>query len=195
MPALTLAEAIAPDSLSDLPDDSVERRYSYLSRCRRVRVGPAVTFVFENRQTLWFRVRELAQVARLTDPTQVRSELDWYARILPDADHLCAAVWVAEPGRRPSKALNAVRNALIAGRIGFRSDDDRKIPGTFRTDRVGDPIIGLTLWAEFAFTIADRAALSDGHHDWHLNIETTGYTHTSDPLSDAVRASLLEDLV
>jgi len=195
MPALDFAEALAPDDLVDPPDDSVERRYRYLSRCRRVRVGPAVTFVFENRQTLWFRVQELAQVARLTDEAHVRSELNWYSRLLPDADHLSAAVWVAEPGRRPSKALSAVRKALIAGCIALRADDGREIPGSFRTDRVGDPIIGLTLWAEFAFTAADRAALADPRHDWHLIVEAVGYCHASEPFHDAVRASLLDDLV
>jgi len=195
MAVLSFADAIAPDDSTNLPDDSVERRYLYLARCRRIRVGPAVTIVFENRQTLWFRVQELAQVARLTDPTQVRFELDWYTGLLPDAGRLNAAVWVAEPGRRPSKALGIIRKAIAAGRIGFRADDGREIPGVFRTDRVGDTIIGLTLWAEFPFTVADRAALADHRHTWHLTMEAEGYVHSSEPLPDAVRLSLLDDLV
>ncbi len=60
-----LANSFAPDDfLPQAHDASVEGHYRYLDRYRRVRVGPAVTVVFENQQTMWFRVQELAQVAR-----------------------------------------------------------------------------------------------------------------------------------
>src|SRR5438270_5402292 len=64
----------------------------YLDRYRRVRVGPRLTLVFENRQTLWFRVHELLRVARLTDPRRVRQELAWYNGLLPGRDSLQAAL-------------------------------------------------------------------------------------------------------
>src|SRR5262245_24391158 len=40
----------------------------YCDRYRRVRIGPSATLVFENRQTLWFRLQEVVRVARLTEP-------------------------------------------------------------------------------------------------------------------------------
>src|SRR5436190_17890208 len=64
----------------------------YLDRYRRVRVGPKLTLVFENRQTLWFRVHELLRVARLADPLRVQQELVWYNRLLPARDTLQAAL-------------------------------------------------------------------------------------------------------
>lgn len=194
MPALTLADAFAPDPFADPEDAAVSRRYEYLARCRRVLVGPAVTFVFENRQTLWFRFQELARVARLTEPGQVQHELDWYSQLLPDGVGLQAAVWVAEPGRRPSKALEAVRRALPLGRIGFRSSTGLEVLGTIRSDRVADRLIGLTRWAEFRFSPAARAGLADEQQTWRLFISAVGYNHESEPLPRAVRQSLLEDL-
>ena len=62
MPTVPQADVFAPDDFPALQDASVDRRYRYLDRCRRVRVGPAVTVVFENTQTMWFRVQELAQL-------------------------------------------------------------------------------------------------------------------------------------
>ena len=42
---------------------SAHRRY--LDRYRRVRLGPSLTLVFENRQTLWFRVQEVLRLTRM----------------------------------------------------------------------------------------------------------------------------------
>src|SRR4051794_28442812 len=66
----------------------------YLDRYRRVRVGPKLTLVFENRQTLWFRLHEVLRVARLADPLRVQQELDWYNRLLPTRDTLQAALLI-----------------------------------------------------------------------------------------------------
>ena len=66
----------------------------YLDRYRRVRIGPRLTLVFENRQTLWYRVHELLRVARLADPPRVQQELDWYNWLLPGRDTLQAALFI-----------------------------------------------------------------------------------------------------
>ncbi len=193
MHPLTLDEMTAPDFYQDHRDDHFEEHYRYLDRCRRVRVGPAVNVVFENRQTLWFRVHELVRVARLTEPGRVQAELNWYNRLLPRRNQLQAAMWIAEPGRRPSRALEAVRAAISGGRIGFRSEDI-EVPGAFLTNRVGDRLIGLAHWVEFHFTAADRAAFADPSRRWSVFVEAPGYEHESLPLEDEVHASLLSDL-
>jgi hypothetical protein len=194
MAILTLADALAPDPNFVPTDDSVDRRYQYLDRYRRVRVGPAVTVVFENRQTLWFRMQELAQIARLTDPGRVQQQLDWYARLLPGGDTLTAAVWVAVPGSRPGRELAALRRAVAGGRIGFRAADGAEVVGRFRTDRVADHLIGLAHWAEFRLAAADKAAFADAGRGWRVFVEAEGYAHASEPLTEDVRRSLLADL-
>lgn len=192
--ANAFADVLAPDDFVDLPDDGADRHYLYLARCRRVRVGPAVTVVFENRETLWFRCQELARVARVADPRVVTPELEWYAGLLPARGRLTAAVWVAEPGRRPSKALDGVRRAVVSGRLFLQADDGRAIAGVFRADRVTDRLIGLADWAEFQFTSDDVTAFADPAREWRLVVEADGYTHAGDPLNLAVRESLLTDL-
>jgi hypothetical protein len=47
---------------------------NYLDRYRRVRLGPRLTLLFVNRQTLWFQVQELLRIARLTEPARVQQE-------------------------------------------------------------------------------------------------------------------------
>src|SRR5436190_17780576 len=55
----------------------------YIDRYRRVRIGPKLTLVFENRQTLWFRVQEVIRIARLADTRELQQELNLYNRLLP----------------------------------------------------------------------------------------------------------------
>lgn len=192
--ANAFAAVLAPDDFVDLPDDAPDRHFLYLARCRRVRVGPAVTVVFENRETLWFRFQELARVARVADPGAVTPELAWYAGLLPTRERLVAAVWVAEPGRRPSKALDGVREAVVTGRLFLRADDGREVEGLHRADRVTDKLIGLADWAEFRFTPDDVAAFADPAREWRAVVAADGYAHAGEPLNPAVRGSLLGDL-
>jgi hypothetical protein len=195
MSAYSLADVYAPDDWTDSPHEgAVGRRYDHLHRCRRVCVGPALTIVFEDRQTLWFRMQELARVARCSPPGTVQKELEWYAGLLPGPDRLVAAVWVAEPGRRPGRALAMLRYAISAGRIGFRSDSGLEIIAQPRTGRVKDHLIGLAQWIEFPFTPEITEVFASRQREWHLFVEAEEYCHTSEPLSASVMASLLTDL-
>src|SRR5712691_386177 len=67
----------------------------YVDRYRRVRLGPRLTLVFENRQTLWFRLQEILRIARVTAADRVQEELAIYNRLLPGRDRLQAALLLA----------------------------------------------------------------------------------------------------
>src|SRR5215467_1870693 len=66
----------------------------YVDRYRRIRIGPKLTLIFENRQTLWFRVQEIIRVARLGDARDVQLELNLYNRLLPGVNLLQAALLI-----------------------------------------------------------------------------------------------------
>lgn len=195
MPAeLTLADVVAPDHFTSQDDFAAEQQFRYLTDHRQVRVGPAITIVFENRQTLWFRLQELSRFARLTNAGAVKQELDWYNQLLPSQHSLQAAFWIALPGCRPTLELQTLRHDITLGRVGFRDAQGREILGQFRSDRVADRIIGLARWAEFPFSEADRAAFRAPNSGWRVFVEAAGYSAESDILPDAVWRSLLEDL-
>src|SRR5215475_6632928 len=94
---------LTQDDLLPLSDFAAQRREffaahrRYLDHYRRVRIGPKLTLLFENRQTLWFRVQELLRVARLAEPDHVQQELDLYNRLLPRRDCLQAALLIDIP--------------------------------------------------------------------------------------------------
>src|SRR6195256_663484 len=73
----------------------------YVDRYRRLRIGPKLTLIFENRQTLWFRVQEVIRIARLADAREVQQELNLYNRLLPTRNLLQAAllIEIADPAQ------------------------------------------------------------------------------------------------
>src|SRR3989442_12839520 len=95
MQPLTLDDLLPLDEFADRRREFFASHHRYLDRYRRSRLGPRLTLLFENRQTLWFRVQELLRVARLTDAVHVQRELDLYNRLLPGRNRLQAALLIA----------------------------------------------------------------------------------------------------
>lgn len=65
-----------------------------LKKKRRVGVGPIVTFVFENRDTVRFQIQEMARVERLFTDEQIMAELDVYNPLIPEPGMLSATMFI-----------------------------------------------------------------------------------------------------
>lgn len=65
-----------------------------LKKRRRVHVGPFVTMVFENRDTVRFQIQEMARVEKLITDDAIQGELDTYNPLIPEAGQLCATVFL-----------------------------------------------------------------------------------------------------
>jgi hypothetical protein len=65
-----------------------------LKQRRRISVGPLMTLVFENRDTLRFQVQEMIRAERIVDPVKVQDELDVYNALLPSAGELSATLLI-----------------------------------------------------------------------------------------------------
>ena len=65
-----------------------------LKRRRRVPVGPLVTLLFENRQTIRFQVQEMARIERMATDDQIQGELDIYNPLIPPPGELSATLFV-----------------------------------------------------------------------------------------------------
>jgi|SRR6516165_6377935 hypothetical protein len=165
----------------------------YLDRYRRVRVGPQATLVFENRQTLWFRVQDLLRVARLAEPARVEEELNLYNRLLPDRDHLQAALVIgetegSEPAEEPAQ-WQALRGEDVRLHLGQRSVSARLI-----TCRPEDRADGTADWLQFTIAGDDRRSFANFRVPALFGIHLPTYSHESPALSEDIRQSLLDDL-
>lgn len=59
-----------------------------IKKIRRVPVGPVVTFVFENRDTIRFQIQEMARAEKLYSDDAIQEELDTYNPLIPGPGEL-----------------------------------------------------------------------------------------------------------
>lgn len=193
MRPLTVDDLIPLDEYAPRRREFFESQARYLDRYRRVRIGPKLTLIFENRQTLWFRIQELLRIARLAEPERVRQELDVYNRLLPGRDHLQAALIIEVVDNRPLAEQLTPWQKLKGEDLTLRLGD-RSIPAQLVTCRPEDRCIGTAHWVQFLVDAATRRLLAEGHTPALFEVHLPTYHHRSPLLSDDVRQSLVEDL-
>jgi len=193
MRPLTIEDLLPLDEYIPQRADFFAAHLRYLDRYRRVRVGPHLTVVFENRQTLWYRVQELLRVTRIEDPAQVQQELAWYNQLLPRRNRLQAALLIMIP--EDAGLLQELRRwrGLADGALRLIIDQ-QSIPAKLITNREGDLAVGTAHWIEFPLNHPERQALHDHRRAVYLEVAFEEYVHRSGPLSEEIRQSLFDDL-
>jgi hypothetical protein len=125
--------ALTLDDIADMRAYERERgdfraRIIELKKRRRVSVGPYVTFVFENRDTIRFQIQEMARVERLRSDEQIEEELRIYNPLIPEPGMVSATMFIeltsdTELREWLPKLVNVDRSAWI--RIGDGDGADR----------------------------------------------------------------------
>ena len=65
-----------------------------LKKRRRVHVGPVITFVFENRDTIRFQIQEMARVEKMISDDAIAAELRAYNPLIPEPGALSATMFI-----------------------------------------------------------------------------------------------------
>jgi hypothetical protein len=65
-----------------------------LKKRRRIHVGPIVTFLFENRDTIRFQIQEMARVEKIISDEGIETELRVYNPLIPEPGHLAATMFI-----------------------------------------------------------------------------------------------------
>jgi hypothetical protein len=161
MQPLTLAD------IQNLQDYELARaafrgRVIEIKRRRRVPLGPLMTLVFENRDTVRFQIQEMLRVERIVRPDRVQHEIDTYNVLLPGAGEVSATLFieVTDPSR-----IQAVLDGFLGidepGRlrltVGTLAFPAIFAPGQSREDR-----ISAVHYVRFAPGEPGRAAMASG---------------------------------
>ncbi len=92
----------APLTLDDIGDlrayererDEFRAHVIALKRKRRVGVGPFVTLLFENRDTIRFQIQEMARAEKIITDEGIQTELDVYNPLIPGAGQVSATLFI-----------------------------------------------------------------------------------------------------
>jgi hypothetical protein len=90
---------LALDDIADLRAYERERaefraRVIELKQRRRIGVGPFVTVVFENRDTIRFQIQEMARVEKLISDEAILHEIETYNPLIPEPGELAATMFI-----------------------------------------------------------------------------------------------------
>ncbi len=194
MNALTLDDLLPLEEFAARRRDFLEAHGRYLDRYRRLRVGPRVTLLFENRQTIWFRLQEVLRIARLGEPARVVQEMNLFNRLLPGRDRMAASLLLAVADETklteelaPWRELRGDELTLNLGPLVY--------PANLFTARPEDRCIGTAHWVQFVLDAEGRELLADLRHPAFVTLTRAEYRHDSAPLSEEMRQSLVDDLV
>ncbi|HYV36405.1 MAG TPA: DUF3501 family protein [Gemmataceae bacterium] len=193
MRPLTLDDLLPLEEFAAKRREYFESHRRYLDQYRRVRIGPSATLVFENRQTLWFRVHEMLRIARLAEPQLVNKELDLFNRLLPGAGQLQAALLIAVTDESKLSSELAPWDDLGNEHLRLFIGQDN-YAGSVLTCRPEDRCVGAVHWLQFKLDELGRRQLADFRHPAFVEITLEAYPHRSPALSAEIRQSLVDDL-
>jgi hypothetical protein len=177
--------------------DAYRRRIIELKKRRRVAVGPFVSFVFENRETVRFQVQEMARAERMVTDAQVQGELDIYNVLLPTPGELSATMFIEltdEASLREwlPKLVGVERSVEL--RIGAGGDADVApgLPEAAHEQALTRPTMTASVhYVRFALTPSQVGRFADG--PVVLAVAHEDYRHET-TLGDETRRELATDL-
>jgi hypothetical protein len=170
------------------------RRVIELKRLRRIGLGPILTLVFENAETVRFQVQEMARAERIMTDEGIQAELDVYNRLIPGRGELSATLFIELTSEEELRTWlprlvgieHAVGIELLSGEVVTSSPEETHAAALTREE-----VTPAVHYVRFAFPPAQideleagPAALVARHPEYAAR--TT--------LEDATRRELVEDL-
>jgi hypothetical protein len=177
--------------------DSFRARVMAEKKIRRVALGPKVTVLFENRDTVLLQIQEMLRTERITRPAAVQHEIDTYNENVPAEDEISCTAMIEIPDA-------AEREAFLQQAKGFERHVWIAIDGV-RTpargaDRGDDETRTTAVhYLKFSLPAASAAALRNAAAGPRLPAMELGVDHpvyeARTALGPATVTSLAEDLV
>jgi len=164
-----------------------------LKKRRRISVGPLITLVFENRDTLQFQIQEMIRVEHIFDPAKVRGELDVYNALLPMPGELSATLLIEIVEQESVKPWLDLFMGLDHGqKVAIRAGQD-KVYGEFEGGHSHETKISAVHFVRFKPSAVVMAALGRREVPITLSIDHATY-HEATVVPWGMRQEWLADL-
>jgi Protein of unknown function (DUF3501) len=174
--------------------DEFRRRIIAMKRIRRVQLGPIMTIVFENTETMRWQVQEMARAERMLRDEQIAHEIDTYNEIIPDPDELSGTL-LLELTSEVALREWLPRLVDVEHHVRIVLPDGSDVPGIPSADdesRLTRPDTTAAVhFLKFPFTSADIEMFASG--PVHIVVDHPEYDQDV-VLTDAQHAALLADL-
>ena len=160
---------------------------------RTLRLGDAITLIFEDELTLRYQVQEILRVERIFEDSGIEEELSAYNPLMPDGRNFKATMMLeyADPGERRAWLAKLIG---IEDRVWIQVEGGERVWAIADEDlpRENDEKTSAVHFLRFELTEEMAQALKSGAR-LRIGIDHPQYQATVDPQS-GVRDALLKDL-
>jgi hypothetical protein len=172
--------------------DGFRRRIIELKKRRRLPVGPMVTFVFENHDTVLFQIQEMMRAERIVEEKAIQHEIDTYNQLLPGENELAATMLIELPD--PARIRDEITkfHGVNTGEATYLQIGEDRLPGVFDAGQSDDRRISAVQYVRFRFNDAQRASFVRGAQKVWLVIDHPNYRHSA-PIEGVIREELAKD--
>ena len=173
--------------------EAFRSRIIELKRRRRISIGPLITLIFENLDTLRFQVQEMLRVERITDPEKVQEELDVYNALLPAPGELSATLLIEITDEaRMKEWLDRFMGLDHGDTLAIVADGER-IFGEFEGGRSHETKISAVHFVRFRPTESMKEVFADLRRPVAISVNHNGYREEA-TVPGSMREEWLADL-
>jgi len=173
--------------------DARRRRIVELKKARRIAVGRYLTFVFENRDTVWFQIQEMVRAESIVDDAKIAGEVEVYNALLPQPGELSATLMIEiEDAAQIKPVLDKLLGIDTRGYVKL-TVGSRVIPGDFEAGHSDEERGTLSAVHFVRFALPPEARASFATVEVALVVEHPNERARA-VLSDETKRSLLDDL-
>jgi hypothetical protein len=190
MKKLVRSDILGPKKWAEVRDER-RRAVIHLKKRRRVAIGPQVSLVFENRETMRVQIEEMCRAEQLTSDDKIQEELEVYNAVLPDDGQLAATLFVemqseAAMTRTLEKLVGLQEHVwLVVG--------GNRIKATFDPDQFKADKLAAVQYLKFPLSEEQQSALRSRGTAVAVAIDHPSYRHSAG-LDEEQRAELATDL-
>ena len=165
--------------------DAVRAAAMRVKDARRVHVGPYLTFLFENRETIRYQIQEMTRAERMVKEAEIRHEIETYNELLGMSGDLGCTLLIEidDPAER---ALKLARWLALPKHLYAKLEDGEKVRVTFDVRQVGDSRLSAVQYLKLPVGGRVPVAIGCDLEDPEVRAETA--------LTAAQRATLAGDL-
>jgi len=152
---------------------------------RRFHIGPFLTFLFENRDTVRYQIQEMVRIERLVREADIVHELTTYNELIGGPGELLATLLIEIPDEE-ARAVRLPRWLGLNDTLYLLAPDGTKLRATWDERQVGEERLSSVQYLSFQIGAEAPVAIGCDHPNEELRGETA--------LTDEQRAALAADL-
>lgn len=192
MTPVTLRELVSATEYEQ-QREQIRAQIIALKQRRRISLGPLITLVFENRDTVRFQIQEMIRVEHIFDPHKIQVEVDVYNALMPETGELSATLLIEiTESDQMKKWLDVFMGIDHGDTVAIRAGTEQVV-GVFEGGHSHETKISAVHFVRFRPSASMIVAFADLHQPVVLAVHHHAY-HAEVLVSGSLREEWLMDL-